>query len=372
MILAALFVLTLSVMLLPLLPAIREWLQPSDVVPLRIDEQDALDPPFLANSFAARMQDALRDNASHLGDSVLVRFAAPHAAGAMPLMAQEVAAQRSERVWYLTGDTALPARMGFYAEVASSAALTTAEHCVYRALWAAGALHLTAGTTVLRWAHGLTVGVGEGCQLAGRLTAQEQLGIAPGVRFSLLHAPLIAFSASVHPPVPPAEACTAITTWPDTVQWDARVRRGIARAALQIDARTSWRGDLVCLDDLGVGAHCQVDGSLKTRGSLYLAAGCHVTGNLMSEGPIHLDPGCVVDGVVVSETSVYLGPGCTIGAVTRPSTVAAPQIQVAPGVCVHGTIWAEEAGQTLRPSSTEAAAFSTAPVFESVPAPLAV
>jgi len=372
MILALLCVLTLLVMLLPLLPAIQEWMRPSDVVPLQIDEQDALDPPFLANSFAARIQNALRENASHLGDSVLVRFVAPHATAAMPLMEQEVAAGRSERLWYITGDATLPAHMGFYAEVASSAMLKTAEHCVYRALWAAGTLHLTAHTTVLRWAHGLTVWVAEGCQLAGRLTAQETLGIAPGVTFKLLHAPLIQFSDRRPQPALQAEECTAITTWPSTVQWDASVRRGIARDALQIDGRTSWRGDLVCLDDLGVGAHCQVDGSLKTRGSLYLAGGCHVTGNLISEGPIHLGPDCVVGGAVVSETAVHLGPGCTIGAATRLATVAAPQIRVAPGVCVHGTLWAEETGQALLPPFSDAAVPAIAPLPGFAPAPLNV
>ena len=45
--------LTLSVMVLPLLPALQEWLRPSDVAPLKIDESDALDPPGLAHGFAA-------------------------------------------------------------------------------------------------------------------------------------------------------------------------------------------------------------------------------------------------------------------------------------------------------------------------------
>lgn len=40
-------------MVLPLLPALQEWLRPSDVAPLKIDESDALDPPGLAHGFAA-------------------------------------------------------------------------------------------------------------------------------------------------------------------------------------------------------------------------------------------------------------------------------------------------------------------------------
>jgi cytoskeletal protein CcmA (bactofilin family) len=362
MILALLFALTLLVMLLPLLPALHEWIRPSDVVPLQIDERDALDPPFLANSFAARIDDALRQNASHLGDSVLVRFVAPHSTAALPLMEQEISARRSERLWHITGDATLPVQMGFYAEVASSAMLTTAEQGVYRALWAAGTLQLTVRTTVLRWAHGLKVRVAEGCQLAGRLTAQEWLGVAPGVKFKLLHAPLIQFADRLPRPARQAEQCSAIISWPSHVQWDAIVGRGIARDALLIDALTSWIGDLVCLDDLRVGIHCRVDGSLKTRGSLTLADGCHVSGNLISEGPIHLGSDCVVGGAVVSETAVYLGAGCTIGAAGRLATVAAPHIQVAPGVCVHGTLWAEEAGQTLPLASIEAAALAMPPV----------
>ena len=51
---------------------------------------------------------------------------------------------------------------------------------------------------------------------------------------------------------------------------------------------------------------------------------------------------------MVSETAVLLGAGCTVGAPGCPATVAAPRIEVAPGVVVHGTLWASESGRLVK------------------------
>jgi hypothetical protein len=60
-----------------------------------------------------------------------------------------------------------------------------------------------------------------------------------------------------------------------------------------------------------------------------------------------LGAGCCVHGSVVAEGKIVLGPGCTIGSPSCPATVAAPEIEVADGVVVHGTVWAGVAGTAL-------------------------
>ncbi len=349
MMLALLVLLTLMVLVLPLIPALREWMWPKDVVPLKIDEADALDPPYLAQSFAALLTEAVQAGATHLGESVVVHMALADGA-AMPLQEAEVQAGRSNRLWHVEGGLQLPEQVGFYAEVSASAGLRTAPHNVYRALWAGEVLALAPFGTVLRWAHGHTVHIGTGCHLAGRVTAQHALTVAQEVDFMLLHAPRIDFVAPEGSTSAPLDAmpCVDMAEWPAGVAWNSTVRRAFARTSLQVDAQRAWLGDVVCLADMALGAHCQAGGSLKARGDLSVGAGCHVSGSVVAEGVIYLAAHSVVLGSVLSETAIMVGPGCTIGAPGAPATVTAPQIQIAAGVTVYGTVWAEQQGRTTR------------------------
>jgi cytoskeletal protein CcmA (bactofilin family) len=352
MMLGLLLVLSLSVFVLPLLPALREWRKPSDVVPLKIDETDALDPPYLAHSFSSMLDSAVAAGASHLGGSEIVHIAREASAQGLPLQQAELAAARSDRLWHIEGDVQLPVGMGFYAEVSASGALRTAQGNLYRALWSGGVANLSSHTTVLRWVHGQELHVATGCHLAGRATAQHVLTLASGVDFMLLHAPRIVFGTSNLPQPnhaePDAQPCVAMDGWSNTA-----ARRVFTRFDLHVDARRSWSDDMVCLADLALGAYCQAGGSLKARGDLYLGQGCRVNGSVVAEGAIHLGPDCVVLGPVVSEMSIVVGSGCTIGSPGKPATVAAPQIQVANGATVYGTVWAEEKGWTAEPSASK-------------------
>jgi cytoskeletal protein CcmA (bactofilin family) len=351
--LALLFLATLSVMLLPMLPALVEWLRPSDVQPLPIDEADALDPPYLARSFAARLAEAVAAGAARLGSTAIV--ACPAADESPPLDAAERAAQASHRLWHAAGELRLPDGMAFYAEVAAAGGLRTAERGVYKALWAGGALRLAAQASVLRWAHGDEVFVGEGCHLAGRVTAERLLVLAPGASFMLLHAPCLRFLPQT--PRPTAAAVPGDGAALAGVRWDASGRRAIRSGALTVAAGTAWQGDLVCHGDLVLGPRCAVGGSLKVRGRLVVGPGCSIAGNVFAEGQAELGAGCFVQGVLMSELAIALDTGCTLGAPASPTTVAAPRIDIGAGVEIHGTVWAEAQGRCVAapvPAAAEA------------------
>nr|WP_315190515.1 hypothetical protein [uncultured Albidiferax sp.] len=358
MMLALLVLLTASVLVVPLLPALREWQRPSDVVPLQIDEADALDPPYLAHSFATLLAEAVRTGASHLGGSSITHLVLGAESADLPLQPAEIQSGRSDRLWHIEGGVQLPENMHFYAEVAASGWLRTATDGVYRALWAGATATLEPGTTVLRWAHGQEVHIADACQVTGRVTAQQSITVARGVDFMLLHAPQVLFvgygGRFAGCSLDDSAVCVAMTDWPAGVVWDGTVRRAFARLALQVDACRSWRADIVCLADLVLGAYCQATGSLKARGVLHVGPGSQISGNVVAGGAIHLGAGCVVRGSVVSETAIVVGAGCTIGTPSQSATVAAPQIRIAAGTTVYGTVWAEEKGATALSDNGEA------------------
>ncbi len=364
-----LFTLTALVVLLPMLPAWLEWRWPSDVTPLHIDKDDALDPPFLARSFALGLSTALALGKSHLGRSPLVSLSSPPPGAPWPLDARETAAAASHKVWDVQGNAELPSGTAFLGEVASRASLRAAPGGLYRALWARDQLFLPGGCTVLRWAHATQLDVGPSCDLAGRISADAVISLAHGTRFVLLHAPVLRFAPGrTHRPADAVAAPEAVPAraglgLPAAVVWHDASARGRCETALDIEGGRNWSGDLVCGADLHVGDGCQVQGSLKAHGRLTLGAGCRVHGSLVASGPITLGAGCTVQGSVVSETSVALGAACVIGLPGLPCTVAAPYVEVGGQVVAHGTVWASVEGFC----NTAEASVPAAPAAASMP-----
>ena len=362
-----LFVLTLAVVLLPMLPAFLEWRRPSDVVPLHIDTRDAQDPSWLARSFFQQLTQALAQQRTRLGQS---RLRPVPAEGDWLRTDAELRAGASRTVWHADGDVRLPPDADLLGEVAATGDIRTAITRIYRALWAGGRLKLAPECTVLRWAHGHDVVVAQGCRLGGRISAERSLTVGRGVHFSLLHAPVVHFGDDERPHPPPRRAggdaggvggaggavgggLGGNLGLPPEVDWNPVASRGVCSQSLQIGPGRAWRGDLVCHGDLLLGRGCRVRGSIKTWGELRVDVGSRVRGNLVAAGRLVLGADCEVQGAVVSETAVLLGAGCVVGAPDAPCTVTAPRIVVAAGATVHGTLWATEHGST--PDSTAGA-----------------
>lgn len=353
MMLALLVTLVLLLLLLPLLPALQEWRWPTDVEPLRIDDDDALDPMHMAHRFGERLNQALQAGQILLGKTNIVRFR-PTAA-MWPLLGEEIAKRSSRRLWYLDGSAELPAGFDFLSEVAASDHLSTAPGRVYRALMAGGRLRLAPDCRVLRWLHGDEVAIGVDCLLGGRVTAERSMHIDAGTRFSFLHAPTIVFGR-------PGDAASSRSQPSGVFVIYAGLKHEMAQpfvrsraadeAPLTIDSNHAWRGDLVRRGDVVMGCDCRTLGSIKTHGSLVLGPGCHVSGSLFARGEIVLGPGCVVLGCIASETAIRLESGCQVGSPEQASTVTAPRLDIAPAVRVHGTVWAEDCGCAVRLAKT--------------------
>jgi cytoskeletal protein CcmA (bactofilin family) len=340
---------------------------------LHIDDEDALDPPYLARRFAQRLRQALDAGASRLGRSVIVRVGTP--AATWPLSPDEASDSVSRRLWHVDGSADLPAGINFLAEVMSERDLGTAPRGVYRALLAAGRLRVGRRGRVLRWAHAREVEIGVACRIDGRVSAERSITVGPSARFGLLHAPEIRFAAPADMSAGPLSTGTAgvmHTGLPNAARWEIQGSHAVSGESARIEAHHAWRGDLVCRGELELGGGCHASGSLKSHGDLIVGAGCHVTGSLFAGGAIHLGTGCVVQGCVVSETAVRLDPGCVVGTPAQPATVAAPRIDAAPSVRVHGTVWADVRGRARRDASVAASLRTAARLGEASSAPRSV
>ncbi|MBP8271971.1 MAG: hypothetical protein KAX42_08860 [Sphaerotilus sp.] len=332
-------VLTLGIVLLPLLPAFREWWKPTDVTPLPIDETDALEPQYLARRFSGLIGPALDKGLIELGGVPLVYLPANTIHAPWPLNAQEVRTNRTRRIWHTDGDCVLPERLHCLAEMSARGSLRTAAGRTYRALLSGAQLTLAPHTRVIRWAHAQNLAIGDHCQLPGRISATQALMLGREVSFSLLHAPAIRFAGQVPTdwPVPPDGRWSIGAS--DGVLWDAASNTGRVPKALHVPPLRRWRGDLVCDSHLSLGEGCEAEGSLRTAATLNLGAGCRVHGGLVAPGEIYLAAGTEVRASIVSETLVVLGAGCVVGVPGAHATVRAPRVEIGKGVVVHGTVW---------------------------------
>jgi cytoskeletal protein CcmA (bactofilin family) len=202
---------------------------------------------------------------------------------------------------------------------------------------------------ILRWAHARTVHALADCLLLGRVSAEEELVVEPGCRFSRLNAPRIVFGAVAVP--------GGADRGPDRRAglWRAPATAGPPRSALvagrwvaggdvEIPAGEVFRGDLVVRGDLLLRRGAAVDGSVKAHGDVRLDPGAAVAGAIVATRSIHAVGRCAVGGPILAETEVKLGAGSVVGAPDAPATVSAPAIRIEPGVVVHGTAWAREDG----------------------------
>ncbi|MEY2875108.1 MAG: hypothetical protein RLZZ373_2479, partial [Pseudomonadota bacterium] len=331
--------LTLLVVLLPLVPAFREWWKPTDVTPLPIDETDALEPEYLAQRFSSLIGPALDKGQIELGGVPLVHLPANAIHAPWPLNEQEVRTGRTRRIWHTDGDCVLPERLHCLAEMSARGALRTAVGRTYRALLSSTQLSLAPHTRVIRWAHAHSQSIGDHCQLPARISATQVLMLGREVSFSLLHAPAIRFTGQVPADwsIPPDGRWSIGAS--EGVLWDAVSGTGRVPSALQVPPLRRWRGDLVGDSHLSLGEGCEAEGSLRAAGSLNLGAGCRIHGGLVAPGEIYLAAGTEVQASIVSETLVVLGAGCVVGVPGAHATVRAPRVEIGKGVIVHGTVW---------------------------------
>jgi predicted acyltransferase (DUF342 family) len=335
--------LTLCIVLLPLVPAFREWRWPTDVTPLPIDETDALEPEYLARRFTGLIAPALEKGLIELGGVPLVHLPANAIHAPWPLNAQEVRSGRTRRIWHTDGECVLPERLHCLAEMSSRGPMRSAAGHTYRALLSDAQLSLSPRSRIIRWAHARSMAIGDHCQLPARISATQVLMVGREVSFSLLHAPAIRFTGQVLADwvIPPDGRWSIGST--DGVLWDAVTGTGRVPRVLHVPPLRRWRGELIAERHLSLGEGCEAGGSIRAA-SLNVGAGSFVHGGLMAPGEIYLAAGAAVQASIVSETLVVLGAGCVVGVPGTHATVRAPRVEIGKGVVVHGTVWS---GQRL-------------------------
>lgn len=341
--------------LLPVWPALRELLRPTDAEPLTMVGQDAGDLAVFADGFRAYLQRELPDLAS-LGSDAASRPAqladgtpVAHVNGRLEALPELTSADRVvSRLVIANNPVSLPGGETFLLELYARNDLSGGPGAVYRAILGERDLRLGAGSTILRWVHAEgDLSAGDNSFLAGRASAVGTMRLGIGVRFARLRAArIVTGDAEVAlPTIPPP-----LTTGTMKLPGSARQAGGFIRVEgdLTIPEGASVVGTLVVAGSLHAGARSRIVGSVKVHGACDIGAGVLIEGSLITRRDARLGAGSVVLGPLVSEGTVSLGAGCAVGAPSRPASVAAAEIVCQGGVQVYGAISARTRGMISR------------------------
>jgi predicted acyltransferase (DUF342 family) len=331
----------------PLIPALRELLNPRDAGPLDAVGQDSGDLTFFADSF--RQFVASGGFASAEAGTPL-----PDGREVMTLAAMNgnVDRKRTGLVVVPMGG-ALPAKSEYPVEVYSAGDMAIGEECTLRAVLAEGALTLAPNVAVLRWVHGeRSLAAGDGSQLLGRATSRGVVALGRGVIFDRVLAPYIVVGEATAAP-------TTLTRDAWELQ-DSRPQFTLARASavlasqhwlvdenLVIPDGQVFRGNLVVRGSLRIGKDCEIRGSVKAHKTLTVGSGAVITGTAAGREDIVLKDGSRVYGPVISEGMVTLLAKARVGLPNMPASVSAERIELHQGAEVFGSLSARLEGVTV-------------------------
>ncbi|HEV8355801.1 MAG TPA: polymer-forming cytoskeletal protein [Gemmatimonadales bacterium] len=337
---------------LPLLPALRELLRPTDIAALKVVDRSSGYVAYFARNFRMYLekQTALLPAEQQVGDffgrlpdgTRLIRI---HKAG--DTLERESQEGAENRLVVVDVPLALEGGETFLMELYARAPLTGGPGAVYRAVYAEKELTLGDDSTVLRWAHaGGRLTVGKDSVLRGRISSDLGVELAPGVVFERIGAPII--SAGNHsPPEPPPPPPAPPAPWQfpagakmvgDHVRiaGDAEIPPGLRVAA-----------SLVVAGRLSIGLGTIVEGSVKAHGDVVLADEAQVQGAVVTRTRLVVGRGAWIGGPAIAEVSIRLGRGALVGGPELPATASAPEVELETGAAVYGQISAPNGARTL-------------------------
>ncbi|HLB55108.1 MAG TPA: polymer-forming cytoskeletal protein [Gemmatimonadales bacterium] len=335
---------TLVWFLLPLLPALRELVRPTDIAPLKVVDRSAGLIVYFARNFRRYLDRVLPAEAG-AGDYAAKLLDGTEFVRVNRRMEQLATDGKVEkRLVVLDAPLSLPGDQTFLMEVYARAPLVSGPETNYRAIYAERDLTLGENNRVFRWTHaGGPLTVGAHSILRGRVSSDTRVSFGADVVFERAGAPVIAHGEAREPPIRPDNG---LTSWaPEGVRKIGDHLR--IEGDLDIPKGSRVTGNLVVAGRLRIGAGALVEGSIKAHRDIELAEGAQVSGAAVSRARLSVGPGGWIGGPAIAERGLRLSQNAVVGGPSLPATVSATEVELAPGATVYGQISAMRGARTL-------------------------
>jgi cytoskeletal protein CcmA (bactofilin family) len=341
--LAAFMVTCSTILILPFVPAYREWKHPSDSAALPISANYASDIDHFARRLHADVMAKLG-----LGNKTGYEdfdFAPTPLEKMQWAKAQKRLISRSS----IETSMSIDSPQSLYVE----GSIKTGADSVFSALYATGDIELGARSKILNWAHSEgVVRLSANSVTARRISAGSMIALGESVLFERLNAPSVQFGSSINNkinsyPNRPEQSPTNLADVPNAKQQTPSLY--FVQGDCELAADAIYHGTLIVTGVLTIGTRTTVIGDIKARKGLLIKEGASVQGAVTCEKYIHVFSDAFVLGPLLSERGIELDLNAVIGLPDAPTTVSARNIFVNNGVIVHGSIWAHDKGM-VRPT----------------------
>jgi len=347
----ALFALTVCWFLLPLLPAFRELLRPTDIAPLKVVDRSSGYVAYFARNFRQYLARQLVNlpAEARTGDfRGLLPDGTPflHVHSNLEALRRiEPAPHPEQRLILVDREATLEGGGTYLMEINARERLVGGPGSAYRAIYAEKDLVLGEGTRVFRWAHAVgRLIVGPGSVLRGRITSDTSVSLGGDVVFERIGAPIIAVGEAHEPPPDPPALAPAFKL-PDHAR---RIGNHIRfEGDLELPEGMRISSSLVVAGRLRLGVGAIVEGSVKTHRDVELADEAQVHGTVVTRTRLVMGQASWIGGPAIAEIGIRLGKNAVVGGPNLPATVSAPEVTLANGATVYGQISAMRGARTL-------------------------
>ncbi len=346
----ALLGVTLSWLILPLVPAILELLRATDTAPLQVVDRSSGQVAYFARNFRGYLekQMAALPSEAQAGDYLGrlpdgTQFIRVHKSA--DALSHEAEAGAQNRLVVLDTPLTLPGNEMFLMEIYARATLIGGPNGVYRAIYAEKDLGLGESSKVLRWAHaGGTLGVSGHSVLRGRLTSDKRVVLGHNVVFERIGAPVISVTRENEPPPAPPSSPKEFRLPEGSRRVGDHMR---VNGDLDIPEGVRFLSSLVVSGTLRVGMGTIIEGSVKAHRDVELADEAQVRGAVVARRRVLVGDAAWIGGPVIAEERIRLGRDTVVGGPDRPATVSAPEVELGNGATVYGQINAAVGGRTF-------------------------
>jgi cytoskeletal protein CcmA (bactofilin family) len=345
---AVLFLVAGALFLLPLVPSFWELHRKSDAAALSVIQQHAGEIRYFADSFRGYIKplEPLLNECGRSGRMV---------AGTMsdgtdyvvlggrggPLHLPVSPEDHDFQVLIAAADDlAVPSNAAFSRDIYARGRLLGGRDNRYRAILGEGDVNLGDRSTVLRWVHAVgDFNAGADSKLYGRISSERSIRLGMGCRFSRLHAP------SIEVGQPPRLDPPMQLDHPSGAAQDNGARF-LFEGNFEIPPGRFERS-LVVRGRLHIRSGARIWGNVKSWKDAVVESGVWVEGSLISAKNLVIGPNCRILGPAIAERQLFISSGTQFGTAENLTTVSAPQIEVAEGVRVFGSLWARQHGQAV-------------------------
>lgn len=355
---------TTALLAVPVAPALLELRKRTDAGPLPTSRHDGKITNF-AETFCSRME-ALRPRLEHCtskGEVTGVRLDRTK----ILLVGREqfnLAAKLARAVDAImcSHSITLPEGHAVEADLYTDAFLHLLPRAVLRAGMSSKDVVLESDSVVLRWLHARgSVHLHPGSAVYGRLSAERFIHLEAGCLFERVQAPEIhtvgsqisddqaGFVCSCCFPQSNCHFCEIESNHQlqlgDSHDIFASHRRRIRKHGdFVLAAHQTLNANLVSTGSVRFSSHSRFMGSAKSYKDTFVDDGACVHGSLACGATLYLGERSSVTGPVMAEEGVVIAPGARVGRPDALTTIAAPNITIAIGCQIHGTVWARVRG----------------------------